>query len=329
MKELIIMLKKILKILRKIFIVIIAFLIIISIVGQGRKYLERDDIKPLGTLMEVDGKKMHVYSQGEGEKTIVLMPGLGTNTPSIDFNPLIEELKKDFKVVVVEPLGYGFSDVTSKERSVENIIDEMRTALQEANIDGPYILMPHSISGVYAQYYGAVYPEEVESIIMLDTTFVKALVEESERFDLSIGKKQYMIATVGNFLGIDRIYYNNIYKDEACFTEEDKVELVKMAAQKPFNKTTENEYSMILKNCETVNKTIISKDLPILKFIAINSMADIDNEKNTDRMNKELNEFEEDNEFSYSVLEGGHYIYYTKSEEIGKETREFLAKYDN
>ncbi|MBU3137343.1 alpha/beta hydrolase [Clostridium gasigenes] len=323
------MLKKILKILRNILIVILALLIIISIVGQARKYLEKDDVKPLGTLVEVDGKKMHIYSQGEGKKTIVLMPGLGSIAPSIDFKPLIEELEKDFKVVVVEPFGYGFSDETSKERSVENIVDETRMGLKEANIDGPYILMPHSISGVYAQYYAAIYPEEVESIIMLDTTLVKTIVEESDSIDLSIGKKQYNAANVGNFLGIDRIYYNSIYKDEDCFTEEDKNELVKMGVQNTFNKTMENEINMILRNCETVNETKMSKDLPILKFITIRSMVDINNEKYTDIMNINLNEFNEYNKFSYFVLEGRHYIYYTKSEEIGKETRKFLDKYDN
>ncbi len=42
------MLKKIIKILRNSIIVILALLVIISIVGQVRKYLEKDDVKPLG-----------------------------------------------------------------------------------------------------------------------------------------------------------------------------------------------------------------------------------------------------------------------------------------
>ncbi|MDU4596724.1 MAG: alpha/beta hydrolase, partial [Clostridium sporogenes] len=108
------MLKKIIKILRNILIVILALLIIISIVGQVRKYLEKDDVKPLGVLVNVDGKKMHVYSEGYGKKTIVLMPGLGSIAPVIDFKPLINEFKKDFRVVVVEPFGYGFSEETLK-----------------------------------------------------------------------------------------------------------------------------------------------------------------------------------------------------------------------
>ncbi|MBU3099431.1 MULTISPECIES: alpha/beta fold hydrolase [Clostridium] len=323
------MLKKTLKILKKIIVVILALLTIISIVGQVRKDLEKDDVNHLGTLVKVDGKKIHVYSEGVGKKTIVLMPGLGSIAPSIDFKPLIKELKKDFKVVVVEPFGYGFSDETPKERSVENIVAETRAALKEANIVGTYILMPHSVSGIYAQYYAAVYPKEVEAIIMMDTTLVKACLEEADKVDLSIGKKQYIAATVGNFLGIDRIYYNNIYKDEACFSQKDKNDLVKMGVQNPFNKTMENEVNMILKNCETVNKTRMSKNLPILKFIAIRSMKDINNEKYTKIMSKNLNEFKRYTKFSYSTIEVKHYIFYTKSQEIGKKTRDFLDKHDN
>lgn len=323
------MLKKIIKILRNILIVILALLIIISIVGQVRKYLEENDVKPLGVLVNVDGKKMHIYSEGHGKKTIILMPGLGSVAPSIDFKPLINELKNDFKVVVVEPFGYGFSEETSKERTVENIIDETRMALKKAKIEGPYILMPHSISGVYAQYYASAYPNEVDAIIMLDTTLVKACLEDSDKVDLSMGKKQLILSTLGNLLGIDRIYYNSIYKNENCFSESDKKKLVKMGVKNPFNKTMENEVDMILKNCETVNKSKMPKDLPIFKFIAIKSVKDINKEKYTKVMNKDINEFKEYTKFSYCVLEGGHYIYYTKSIEIGKETREFLAKYDN
>ncbi len=142
--------------------------------------------------MNVDGKKMHVYSEGHGNKTIILMPGLGSIAPSIDFKPLINELKKDFKVVVVEPFGYGFSEETSKERTVENIIDETRKALKKAKIRGPYILMPHSISGVYAQYYASTYPDEVDAIIMLDTTLIKTIIEEKDKIDFSFGKSNLL-----------------------------------------------------------------------------------------------------------------------------------------
>ena len=118
---------------------------------------------------------MHVYTKGNGNHTIVLMSGLGTVTPTLDFEPLINEMAKNNKVVVVEPFGYGWSDITNKERTVENIVEEIRTALEKLNIQGPYILMPHSISGIYSMYYANTYPDEIKAVIGIDPTLPKAL----------------------------------------------------------------------------------------------------------------------------------------------------------
>ncbi len=110
-----------------------------------------------------------------GENTIVLLSGLGTAAPVLDFEPLINQMAKNHKVVVVEPFGYGWSDMTEKERTVENIVEEIRTALKESGIEGPYILMPHSISGIYSIYFADKYPNEVKAIIGIDPTLPKAV----------------------------------------------------------------------------------------------------------------------------------------------------------
>src|SRR5690606_20070852 len=124
----------------------------------------------IGEFVEVDGKKMHVYTKGHGDNTIVLLSGLATPAPALDFEPLINELSKKNQVVVVEPFGYGWSDLTDKERTVKNIVEETRAALKKSNIQGPYLLMPHSVSGIYSMYYANHYPEEVKAIIGIDPT---------------------------------------------------------------------------------------------------------------------------------------------------------------
>lgn len=100
----------------------------------------------------------------KGKIRLVLLSGLGTTAPALDFEPLVNELSKNNNVVVVEPFGYGWSDVTSKRCTVENIVSEMREALQKSDIKGPYILIPHSVSGVYSIYYANKYPIEGKRI---------------------------------------------------------------------------------------------------------------------------------------------------------------------
>lgn len=51
---------------------------------------------------------------------------------------------------------------------------ETRTALQKAGLCGPYVLLPHSMSGLEALYWATQYPNEVEAIIGLDMAMPKA-----------------------------------------------------------------------------------------------------------------------------------------------------------
>lgn len=67
--------------------------------------------------------------------------------------------------MVLEYFGYGLSDITSDERSNELMIEEIRCVLTELKIEPPYILMPHSMSGLYSIYYANKYPSEISAII--------------------------------------------------------------------------------------------------------------------------------------------------------------------
>ena len=128
----------------------------------------------IGQRVEVDGKKMNVYVAGNGPKTLVFLSGSGTSSPILDFKSLYSKLVKDYRVVVVEKFGYGFSDDWSKDRDLDTILSQTRNALQKADVKGPYVLLPHSMSGLEAIHWSASYPKEVEAIIGLDMSFPQA-----------------------------------------------------------------------------------------------------------------------------------------------------------
>jgi len=125
---------------------------------------------PRGRLVKVKGKNMHVRQMGSGANTIVLLPGLGTPLPSVEFAPLMRELSKQHIVCVVEIFGYGHSDGTDSPRTNENHVEEIREGLNMAGLQPPYVLMPFSCSGIYSEYYAAKYPSEIAGLILLDTT---------------------------------------------------------------------------------------------------------------------------------------------------------------
>ena len=125
-----------------------------------------------GKMVDVNGREMHVFTQGEGKYTYIFLSGSGTRYPTTDFKPLWSLLAKDNKVAVVEKAGYGWSDVSNNApRDIDTLIQESREALRQAEIHQPYILVPHSVSGLEALYWAQTYPDEVLAIIGLDMAF--------------------------------------------------------------------------------------------------------------------------------------------------------------
>ena len=64
---------------------------------------------------------------------------------------------------VLQPVSYTHLDVYKRQ-----VLEETREALTLAGESGPYILFPHSLSGIEAIYWGQKYPSEVKGIIGLD-----------------------------------------------------------------------------------------------------------------------------------------------------------------
>lgn len=141
-----------------------------------------------GRLVEVDGHKMNVYEEGAGEHTLLIMVGSGIVSPVYEYRSLYRRLSDTYRIVVVEKFGYGYSDIVDTERAFDIIIREYREALLKAGISGPFILCPHSMSGVEALKWAQEYPDEVEAIIGLDM----AVPESYDTIDERIARAQKM-----------------------------------------------------------------------------------------------------------------------------------------
>ncbi|CDZ75647.1 Hypothetical protein ING2D1G_1510 [Peptoniphilus sp. ING2-D1G] len=94
-------------------------------------------LTPLGELVEVNGHNMSIYTEGDGNKTLVFMSGGGTCSPILDFKSLYSLLRDEYRIIVVEKFGYGFSDVVGESRNIDAILKESRMALDKAGVKGP------------------------------------------------------------------------------------------------------------------------------------------------------------------------------------------------
>ncbi|MCE5172319.1 alpha/beta hydrolase [Paenibacillus profundus] len=302
-----------LKVIGAIMIAIVLFLVIVYTVNLICNQSELRRIEPYGQHVSVDGKNMNVLIQGAGEETVVLLPGLGIAAPALDFKPLIEELSPFYKVVVVEPFGYGLSDLTEKERTTENVVSEIHEALQGLNIKR-YILMGHSISGVYGLEYVNKYENEVSTFVGLDSS-VPTLSEKVKSSQLEMVKwlKQSGLSRLAMKLGTDPL---------AALPYDDKTkEQMRMLMHKNmYNPNLLNEVEHMQSNFKAAESVSFPKNLPIIFFIQANHPV-------TDRWVPEHEEQVKNSVHGKVIrFEADHYIHRTKAKEITENLREFMKE---
>ena len=134
--------------------------------------------------LAISGRQLRVSLYGDAENTpMVLLPALGVADPKEYFEPLAERLKDRFLVAVVEPFGYGQSDQTSDSRAAENVAEEIKAVLDGLRFP-KYVLLCHSVAGIYGLHFAHKYPERLLGIVGVETSIysdVLALEMETER----------------------------------------------------------------------------------------------------------------------------------------------------
>lgn len=157
---------------RKIMVYLLA--ILVGLAGIGTVYQwygsvqDKKSYKPVGKLYEVAGSKMHLYTEGEGDTTIVFASGWGTVNPYADFSPLYEGLKSHAKIAVYDRFGYGYSDMTDRKRDIDTITNEIHELLLVSGQKPPYVFAAHSLGSLEAIRYAQRFPEEVKGILLTE-----------------------------------------------------------------------------------------------------------------------------------------------------------------
>lgn len=245
--------------------------------------------------INIDNKIMRALSKGEGNKTIVLLSGFSTEDPLEDFKPLVDKLSADFKVIVIEYFGYGQSSITQDDRSNKVMVEEIRKVLKELNVKPPYILMPHSMSGLYCLYYSKIYPEEVLAIVGIDMSLPQKMLER--------------------------------------FTKESFEKCKIDANDNEFNISLVNQWNSFFDNSDELKDVRFDKKLPVFLFLATEQIKAVDKMLKTGEMKTswiDLNKNMITNpEIQYiKVLDGSHYLHHEQRNKMAKCVKDFADRLD-
>ena len=123
---------------------------------------------PPGELVDVGGHSLHINCVGEGSPTVILESGSGAT--SVDWANIQPEVANTTRVCAYDRAGSGWSEPGPGPGDPQQIAGELHTLLGNAGIDGPYVLVGHSFGGLYVRMYAELYPNEVEGMVLVDSS---------------------------------------------------------------------------------------------------------------------------------------------------------------
>lgn len=293
-----------------------------SLANLALNQAERSASAPYGQRVQTGHGALNVVrtpGNGRTSQSIVLLSGLGTPAPALDFAPLIRELG-DYDVVVVEGFGYGYSDQTPVERSVENITSEVHEALAKAGVPRPYVLGGHSIAGFYTLAYANRYPDEVAAVVGIDPTVPAARTLHADQTSVPGGGINWegMVAASGLLRWVSMLAPGLVEPDGNAFTTREREQMRLMANWNFGNPAVADETNRIADNARKVQDMRYPDDLPVLTFLASAKETTPDPALHESRLHDVRHH-------ETVIIPGAHYLHWTHAPEMAGKIRAFVT----
>ena len=271
----------------------------------------KNGIECNGELITINGHKLHVYVQGnKNAPSIVFMSGHCTVAPVYDFKVLYEKLLHDFRVIVIDKFGYGYSDIWDSPCDIDTLVSIQRQALAAIGETGPYILAPHSMSGLEAIRWKQTFPDEVCAIVGMDM---------ATPLSFSVWTEEDIKKTVRLMRVLRRLKLASVLSSVSTLSlTENEIKQHKLLKKRnTFNICCINEAKEVLNNARVVGKDG-NIQCPTLLFSSNGQDQERDWVENQQKFAKIMGA----RLISYDC---GHYIHHFKSDEMCKEIVDFVA----
>jgi pimeloyl-ACP methyl ester carboxylesterase len=147
----------------------------------------------LDEILTVNDQNLHIKTFGASGPTVVFEAGLGND--STTWKSVAGPIATFARVVLYDRAGLGQSLPMMKKSSAvtaDEVAINLHALLAAANIRPPYILVGHSLGGLYVQMFARKYPKEVSGVVLLDSSSPDAPNELKTRARLEPGTAAYL-----------------------------------------------------------------------------------------------------------------------------------------
>ena len=117
-------------------------------------------------LVDIGGRSLWFQCVGQGTPTVILEAG-GPDDSSYWFK-VQTVADQGFRVCSYDRANLGMSDKAPIPRTFADMAQDLHSLLVNAGIEGPYILVGHSMGGMLVRVFTDHYPDEVAGLVLVD-----------------------------------------------------------------------------------------------------------------------------------------------------------------
>jgi pimeloyl-ACP methyl ester carboxylesterase len=160
---------------------------------------------PPPALHTVDGRHVEILRAGMPGRLGTLVFENGLRETIDTWRGVLEAVAPQARVFAYNRPGYGHSDDTPQARDGATIVEDLRKVLKESGMAPPYLLVGHSLGGLYMQQFARAHPGEVAGVVLVDAVY-PGVIKRSEDFPLAtrVARQVFFSSTVNR--EIDQIH---------------------------------------------------------------------------------------------------------------------------
>ena len=168
--------------IRRIFSILMLVILILALVTLTAGAIAKANLAKRypapGQLVDVGGYKLHIHCTGQGSPTIILEAGMGDSL--LTWSKVQPGISKSTRVCSYDRAGYGWSEESPHPRTASTQVEELHTLLVNASVQGPYVLVGHSLGGMLVRMYAHNYPGEVVGMVLVDSFHEERLLRNPQ-----------------------------------------------------------------------------------------------------------------------------------------------------
>lgn len=216
-----------------------------------------------GKLVDIGGRKIHLKCTGQGDRTYVLEAGA---TGFADMWSWVQGmLESDARVCAYDRAGLGASEARPGGFRPEGVREDLKAALDAAGERAPFVLVGHSLGGIFVRSFAAAYPESVDALVLVDPVHEDQL----QRLPLDLVQAFETVRTVLRFLPVvarlGLVHVWNPFEVAASGLDAQSVERAGLYGHSPGHlRTSSAELQAWNVIMEDVRRARLSASLPVL-----------------------------------------------------------------